>query len=88
VKVKFFGFPLTTRGSSLLGGPAAVENGDAIEAAINEWISGQPDIQIVHVQQSATGASGVGTQFLYITVWYQGNAEQSTSFRGANWTGL
>ena len=76
MKVKFFGFRLSIKGKGLFGvSPDRVENAGEIEAAINEWLASQPGIRIVQVQQTATGLSGLGSQFLYVTVWYDENAE-------------
>jgi hypothetical protein len=74
VKVKFFGFGLTIKGKGVVGGSLHVDNADEIETAINEWLAGRPGIRIAHVQQTATGASGLGHQFLYVTVWYEEDA--------------
>ena len=75
MKVKFFGFRLTVKGKGFFGGSPQVENAGEVEAAINEWLAGRPGIRIAHVQQTATGVSGLGNQFLYVTVWYEDAAE-------------
>ncbi len=74
MRVKFFEFPLTIKGKKFFGGPPYVANAGEIEAAINDWLAARPGIRVVQVQQSATGTSGIGNQFLYLTVWYEENA--------------
>jgi hypothetical protein len=71
VRVKFFGFRVAVRGRGFLGGAPRVLNGAEIEDAINGWLADHPGVRVVDVCQTATGASGLGSQFLYLTVWYE-----------------
>src|SRR5262249_8501611 len=74
MKVKVLGFRLSIKGKGFLGSSPQVENGDEIEATINEWLASHPGIRLVRVEQSVTGASGLGYQFLYLTVWHEDGA--------------
>lgn len=74
MRVKFFAFRVSWKGKGLLGSSPEVENGGDIEAAINEWLAGQPGIRISAVQQAVSGVQGIGSQFLYVTVWYETGA--------------
>ena len=40
------------------------------EAEIGEWLQNNPDIEIIHIQQSA-GAGSMGPFLFFITVWYE-----------------
>jgi hypothetical protein len=76
VKVKYFGFPLSIKGGGLFAGTGRVENAGELEQAVNEWLDSRPSIRIAHIQQTATRVSGIGNQFLYLTVWYEDGAER------------
>ncbi len=71
MKVKLFTFRMEVTGKGLFGGTPKIGNGAEVEDSINEWLAARPTVRVTHVQQSATGASGLGNQFLYVTIWYE-----------------
>lgn len=74
MKVKLFAFRMAVTGKGLFGGNPQIGNVAEVEGSLNEWLSAHPGIRVTRVEQTATGASGLGNQFLYVTIWYEEGA--------------
>ncbi len=64
-------FRLLLKGKGFFSLATNVANGSEVESTINDWLASQPSIRVSQVQQSVSGVSGIGDQFLYVTVWYE-----------------
>ncbi len=53
------------------GSSTAEKYGSLFENELNTWLTENPRIKVVNIQQSASGGSGGGMVMWLISVWYE-----------------
>ena len=42
-----------------------------VEKSINDWLAENPDIKVIHVEQSLTGGSLGNRPYALVSIWYE-----------------